>query len=277
MWEICRHLSDGLDSSVGNKHTFSDRGSPTMDFNSRIQKRISAQARFGVWTPTYFMDIGLRDALDQALSRMTSAGGNRRITCHLYDLPPPNSLTGKPASHERCRVSDGLVQQDHARMLLYGLTAANDLGPTDVALPKISIHTGARLRPIKSGAQIITLKLTAPSRLYWAGHPAMRVVRAMPRWIAAPPSSARRSAWARQSRKSKKNSGSVALSMHGRWLMDAQRRSRIPVKRAPLCRVRKQLGLDTDPEARRWPDRHTGLLNRKAAIGGDHLVLGAHG
>jgi len=32
------------------------------------------------------------------------------------------------------------------------------------------------------GAQIITFKLTAPSRLHWAGRPAMRVVQAL-QWL----------------------------------------------------------------------------------------------
>jgi len=41
-----------------------------------------------------FLDLGSRDAIDQALSRMTSAGDIRRITRGLYDLPRPNTLTG---------------------------------------------------------------------------------------------------------------------------------------------------------------------------------------
>ena len=116
------------------------------------------------------------DAIDQALSRMTSAGEIRRITRGLYDLPRPNSLTGKPTNPDPRRVIDALVRRDQARMLVDGLTAANDLGLTDAVPAKISVHTDARLRPIKLGAQTITFKPTAPSRLHWAGRPAMRVV-----------------------------------------------------------------------------------------------------
>jgi hypothetical protein len=63
---------------------------------TEIQKRMAAQAPFGVWTPTDFLDLSSRDAIDQTLSRLTSAGDIRRITRGLYDLPRSNTLTGDP-------------------------------------------------------------------------------------------------------------------------------------------------------------------------------------
>lgn len=153
-----------------------------MDLKAEIQERMAAQAPFGVWTPTDFLDLGSRDAIDQALSRLTSAGDIRRITRGLYDLPRSNRLTGKPTNPDPRRVIDALARRDQARMLVDGLTAANDLGLTDAVPAKISVHTDARLRPIKLGAQTIAFKLTAPSRLYWAGRPAMRVVQAL-QWL----------------------------------------------------------------------------------------------
>ncbi len=153
-----------------------------MDIKTEIQERMVAKAPFGVWTPTDFLDLGSRDAIDQALSRMTSAGDIRRITRGLYDLPGSNKLTGKLTNPDPRRVIDALARRDQARMLVDGLTAANDLGLTDAVPAKISVHTDARLRPIKLGAQTITFKLTAPSRLHWAGRPAMRVVQAL-QWL----------------------------------------------------------------------------------------------
>ena len=47
---------------------------------------------------------------------------------------------------------------------------------------KITVHTDARLRPIHLHKLVIDFKLTAPSRLYWAGRPAMRIVQAL-HWI----------------------------------------------------------------------------------------------
>jgi hypothetical protein len=62
------------------------------------------------------------------------------------------------------------------------MTAANDLGLTNAVPAKVIVHTDARLRPIKLGNMKITFKLTAPSKLYWPGRPAMRLVQAL-HWL----------------------------------------------------------------------------------------------
>ena len=143
---------------------------------------MAEQAPFGVWTPTDFLDLGSRDAVDQVLSRLTAAGGIRRVTRGLYDLPRVNTLTAKPTNPDPRRVIDALARRDQARMLVDGLTAANDLGLSDAVPAKVAVHTDARLRPIKLGAQTIIFKPTAHSRLYWAGRPGMRVVQAL-HWL----------------------------------------------------------------------------------------------
>ena len=63
-----------------------------------------------------------------------------------------------------------------------GITAANDLGLTDAVPARVTIHTDARRRSIQLDKLLIDFKQTAPSRLYWAGRPAMRVVQAL-HWL----------------------------------------------------------------------------------------------
>jgi hypothetical protein len=89
-----------------------------LDLKSEIRNRMAQQAPFGVWTPTDFLDLGSRDAVDQALSRMTAAEDIRRITRGLYDLPRLNALTGKPTNPDTRRVIDVLARRDQARMLV---------------------------------------------------------------------------------------------------------------------------------------------------------------
>jgi hypothetical protein len=62
------------------------------------------------------------------------------------------------------------------------MTAANDLGLTDAVPARVTLHTDARRRAIKLDKLVIDFKQTAPSRLYWAGRPAMRVVQAL-HWL----------------------------------------------------------------------------------------------
>ena len=76
-------------------------------------------------------------------------------------------------------VIDTVARRDQARFIVDGLTAANDLGLTTAVPAHITVFTDNRLRPIKLGNQTVTFKQAAPSRLYWAGRPAMRVVQAL--------------------------------------------------------------------------------------------------
>ena len=155
---------------------------PALDLKTTILDRVAARAPFGVWTPADFADAGPRDAVDQALHRLVRTGQVRRIARGLYDSPSQNSLTRKPNVPDPRAVIDALARRDNARMLVDGITAANDLGLSDAVPSKVVVHTDARLTPFDLGALHISFRKTAPSKLYWAGRPAMRVVQAL-HWL----------------------------------------------------------------------------------------------
>lgn len=155
---------------------------PALDLKTTILDRMAARAPFGVWTPADFADAGPRDAVDQALHRLVRTGQVRRIARGLYDSPSQNSLTRKPNVPDPRAVIDALGRRDNARMLVDGITAANDLGLSDAVPSKVVVHTDARLTPFDLGALHISFRKTAPSKLYWAGRPAMRVVQAL-HWL----------------------------------------------------------------------------------------------
>jgi len=155
---------------------------PGLDLKSAISDRMDAGGVPSVWTPQDFLDLGSRDAVDQVLHRMTGNGDVRRIARGLYDKPALNRLTGKATHPDPRAVVDALARRDQARILVDGVTAANDLGLSDAVPARIVVHTDARLKPIKLGNLQIDFKTTAPSRLHWAGRPAMRVVQAL-HWL----------------------------------------------------------------------------------------------
>ena len=76
-------------------------------------------------------------------------------------------------------VIQAVSRRDNARALIDGMTAANDLGFTTAVPARIEVLIDARLKPIHLGNQVVNFKTAAPSRLYWAGRPAMRVVQAL--------------------------------------------------------------------------------------------------
>jgi hypothetical protein len=144
-----------------------------------IRDRISTPTQPHVWTPEDFTDLGPRTAVDQALHRLVASKSLRRIARGFYDIPRDNRLTGKPTYPNPRDVIDALARKGKVRVVVDGLTAANDLGLTDAVPARIGVLTDGRLRPITLGNLTLDFQAAAPSRLYWAGRPAMRFVQAL--------------------------------------------------------------------------------------------------
>jgi Family of unknown function (DUF6088) len=148
------------------------------DLRSRLVARIKDDSE-RVWTPSDFADLGGRAAVDKALQRLAASGEVRRIDRGLYDRPRQNRLTGRETVPDYRAVIQAVTRRDQARFVIDGMTAANDLGLTTAVPARIEVLVDNRLKPIKLGNQEIHFKAAAPSRLYWAGRPAMRVVQAL--------------------------------------------------------------------------------------------------
>lgn len=149
------------------------------DLKSAISLQINTSGAGRAWVPADFAHLGKRDAIDKTLQRMVLAGELRRIDRGLYDKPAMNPLTKRPTNPDYRAVIEAIARRDQLRLLVDGMTAANDLGLTDAVPAHVTIHTDARRRSIKLDGLTINFKQTAPSRLYWAGRPAMRVVQAL--------------------------------------------------------------------------------------------------
>ncbi|WP_426078827.1 DUF6088 family protein [Janthinobacterium sp. PSPC3-1] len=147
-----------------------------------IAAMVEASAPGQVWVPTDFSQLGKRDAIDKTLQRMVLAGELRRIDRGLYDRPRLSGLTQRLTVPDYRAVTEAIARRDQLRLLVDGMTAANDLGLTDAVPARVTIHTDTRRRTIQLDNMIIEFKHTAPSRLYWAGRPAMRVVQAL-HWL----------------------------------------------------------------------------------------------
>jgi len=148
------------------------------DLRARLLDRIASDPE-AVWTPSDFADLGSRAAVDKTLQRLVPSGEIRRIDRGLYDRSRGNGLTGRTTVPDYRAVIRAVTRRDQARAVVDGMTAANDLGLTNAVPARIEVLVDARLKPIKLGNQEIHFKQAAPSRLYWAGRPAMRVVQAL--------------------------------------------------------------------------------------------------
>ena len=149
---------------------------------SSILAQIDAAEPGHVWVPADFAQLGNRNVIDKTLQRMVLAGELRRINRGLYDRPKLNSLTKRPTSPDYRAVVKAIARRDQLRLLVDGMAAANDLGLTDAVPARVILPTDARRRSIQLDNLSIEFKQTAPSRLFWAGRPAMRVVQAL-HWL----------------------------------------------------------------------------------------------
>lgn len=80
------------------------------------------------------------------------------------------------------QVVEAIARRDQIRVLVDGMTAANDLGLTNAIPAKIVVHTDSRLKSVHLGNLEISFRPTAASKLFWAGRPAMRIVQAL-HWL----------------------------------------------------------------------------------------------
>jgi hypothetical protein len=151
---------------------------PALAAKQAILDRVQAQPG-RVWTPVDFLDLVPRAAVDKALQRLAADQVISRLDRGLYYLPGHSSLTKKPTVPGHAAVIDAVARRDQTRVVVDGLTAANDLGLTTAVPARVTVLTDARLRPITLGRQQIRFRAAAPSRLYWAGRPAMRIVQAL--------------------------------------------------------------------------------------------------
>jgi hypothetical protein len=132
-----------------------------------------------VWTARDFADAGSRSAVDVALHRLRNDRRIRRVDHGLYDLPHTNQLTKKPSPPDYKSVIQAVARRDGAKVLVDGITAANNLGLTNAVPAKVVVWTDARVKPIKLDKMVIDFKQVAPSRLLWADRPAAQVVQAL--------------------------------------------------------------------------------------------------
>lgn len=147
-----------------------------------VSARIEAGEKGQVFVPQDFAYIARRDVIDKTLQRLVASGELRRIDRGLYDRPIISALTERPVAPDYRKVIDAIVRRDQSRLLVDGITAANDLGLTDAVPSRVTIYSDTRRRSIQLDKLVIQFKMTAPSRLYWAGRPAMRIVQAL-HWL----------------------------------------------------------------------------------------------
>ena len=150
---------------------------------AKIMQRVSTHdSGVPVCTPKDFLDIGSREAVDQAMSRLSKAGRLRRIGHGLYDVPRLSNVLNRPAPVDLDAAIAALARRDGVRIMPDGLVAANQLGLTNAVPAKASYVTDGHSRTLNIHGRTVRFRHAGPSVMQWAGRPAAPVVQAL-RWL----------------------------------------------------------------------------------------------
>ncbi len=149
----------------------------------KIMERVAGHER-GKWvcTPKDFLDLGSREAVDQALSRLVKAGRLRRAGHGFYDMLRMSDVLQRPAPVDLDATIAALARRDDVRIMPDGLVAANQLGLTNAVPAKASYLTDGHSRTLRIDGRTVRFRHAGPSVMRWAGRPSAPVAQAL-RWL----------------------------------------------------------------------------------------------
>lgn len=129
--------------------------------DAAILDRIRSGAVDYVWTPTDFLDLGTRAAVDKALSRNVKSAQLRRAGRGMYHLLRQDPIFGNLVAPDS-QLHDAICRKDSSRIYSTGAHAANALGLSDqVPMRPMLLTTGASRR-IRKGSGYLVLKHVSP-------------------------------------------------------------------------------------------------------------------
>ena len=149
----------------------------------KIMKRISDNANeHWVCTPTDFLDIGSRNSIDKALSRLVGAGKLRRVGHGLYDKPTMSVLMRSIAATDFYSAIDAYCRKNGIRIIEDGPIAANLVGLFDGVAAHATYVTDGPSRTVRIVGRNVRFRHAGPRIMCWAGRPSALVVQAL-LWI----------------------------------------------------------------------------------------------
>lgn len=127
-----------------------------------VRDAIRSRGRGKVVTSKDFLDLGTRDAVDQALSRLSRDGDIQRIGRGLYHCPRKNRRLGLFISPDVDDMAQAIARQTGTRVAPSGAVAANRLGLTTQVPGRLVYLTDGSSRSVKVADFEIVFKHVSP-------------------------------------------------------------------------------------------------------------------
>ena len=130
----------------------------------KVLDRIYGKGRGWAFTPKRFLDLGSRDAVDQALFRLSQQGTIRKLSRGLYDYPKQHAQLGL-LNPDPDSVAKAISEKDEIRLQPSGAFAVNRLGLSQQVPAKMVYLTDGAEKSVIVGNQTIQLRRTTPKNM----------------------------------------------------------------------------------------------------------------
>jgi hypothetical protein len=134
----------------------------------KILSRFYGRGRGHIATQNFFLDLGSRDGVDKALSRLVQNGKLRRIARGLYEYPRTNPVLGE-LSPDLDKVAAAMAGREGIRLQPTGAYAANLLHLSEQVPMKVVFLSDGISKKAQIGNQTIELRKASPKRMQLAG------------------------------------------------------------------------------------------------------------
>lgn len=136
-----------------------------VSIQAKVLARLTRPNRTGVVTPKDFLDLGNRDAVDQAMHRLVRKGALTRLGRGVYHFPRQNTRLGLLVPPDPDDIAGALARQLGARIAPSGGLAANQLGLSTQVPASMVYHTDGRGRTLQVGKMQVQLKHVPPKEM----------------------------------------------------------------------------------------------------------------
>lgn len=139
-----------------------------MTTQDKVTKKVNRLGRGSVFSPKDFHNLGNRNSIDQALSRLVKRGKIRRLAQGVYDYPVVSKRVGN-RSPDPYKVARSVASRNDARIQHSGAYAAHVLGISDQVPAGAFFLTDGPSRTIRAGKHTVTLKHASQRTMIGAG------------------------------------------------------------------------------------------------------------
>ncbi len=132
---------------------------------NQILARVRGKGRGCVFSSKDFLDLGNRNPVDKALSRLFAQGIIRRVTTGIYDFPREDEELGGRLSPNIQQVAQTIARKNGVSIQPSGALAANLLGLSTQVPAKIVYLTNGKSRTVEINNRTLIFKRVKPREM----------------------------------------------------------------------------------------------------------------